>query len=433
MAFILSVPTIASTVTRRTPLAVCSQTCTEDNHRVRPGPHLARVATAVFGLGLSIVSWDGTQVVPAPPPVHALSEEQKLVAEAWRIVDQGFVDRTFNNQDWFKIRMKAVKHQYHDMNQAYEGIRLMLAKLDDVYTRFLSPEQYGSITSAATGEVAGVGIELFPARVDGEIVVMSPVDDSPAFRGGVKPNDAITEIDGEDLAGLSPDEAAGRVRGAPGTSVVLTLRRAAEDDIRISLKRQALKLKSVRAELRDGKTGYIRVKQFNSNTADDAFAALEDLKSKGAQRYVLDLRNNPGGYFPGGVDVARYFLKSGSPIVYVVNNKGIPDEYDTSRDGFLANEPLVLLVNKGTASASEILAGCLKDNHRAKLIGEKTFGKGVVQTLTELSDGSGIAVTVARYETPLHNDINKKGIEPDVAVDCPVESDWTACVPSNAF
>mmetsp|Transcript_27506 Transcript_27506/g.66764 ORF Transcript_27506/g.66764 Transcript_27506/m.66764 type:complete len:458 (+) Transcript_27506:502-1875(+) len=390
---------------------------------------LATVGGAV-ALGLSIAL---TNVGERPLDVaSAFSPEQKLVAEAWRIVDQSFVDRTFNNQDWFKIRMKAVKHQYDGMDDAYEGIRQMLAKLDDVYTRFLSPDQYSSLTSSATGEVVGVGVELFPARVDGNVVVMNPVDDSPAMKAGVRANDVISEIDGEDLDGLSPDEVAARIRGAPGTTVFITLKRQTEES-QVEIRREYLKLKTVKAVMKPDGIGYIKLKQFNSSTPSDVKEAIESLKAKQASKFVLDLRDNPGGYFPAGVDVASYFLKTGSPIVYVVNNKGIPDEYTANKDGLVADEPLVVLVNKGTASASEILAGAMKDNHRAQLIGQKTFGKGVVQTLTELSNGSGVAVTVARYETPGHNDINKKGISPDIEVDCPADKEPISCLPQEAF
>lgn len=370
---------------------------------------------------------------------QALTDGQKLVAEAWRIVDQSYVDRTFNNHDWFSIRMKAVKRQYGSVSDAYPAIRDMLALLGDPYTRFLTPDQFSSLTSSATGELAGVGVEMFPARVGDALTVAEPLDGSPAERAGIRPSDVIRYIDGEPTDGLTPDEAAARIRGKPGTSVMLTISHPRDEAVRnggeetVKLTRENLKLKSVSVKSLNGEenTVLIRIKQFNSTTADDMKAALSSNAS--AKRIILDLRNNPGGYFPGGVDVARLFMKARTPIVFVVDKNGISEELDTIQDGTFSEVPLVVLVNKGTASASEILAGALKDNGRAKLVGEKTFGKGVVQTVSQLSDGSGLAVTVARYETPAHKDINKIGISPDIKRSCEIQRDVLACVEDNMW
>lgn len=404
-----------------------------------------------------------------PTAVHALSDGQKLVAEAWRIVDQSFVDRTFNNHDWFAVRMKAVKKPYASVDDAYPAIRNMLALLADPYTRFLTPQQFSSLTSSATGELAGVGVEMFPARVDDALTVAEPLDGSPAARAGIRPSDVIRFIDGEPTDGLTPDEAAARIRGRPGTSVMLTVLHGSKNGNKstannnnsnaaattvtregsdgmamgasqqpqqqpreetIRLTRENLKLRSVTLRPLKNNVLLVRIKQFNSTTADDLKFALADLNLS-SKRVVLDLRNNPGGYFPGGVDVARLFMKSQTPIVFVVDKNGISEELDTIGDGSYSDVPLVVLVNKGTASASEILAGALKDNRRAKLVGEKTFGKGVVQTVSQLSDGSGLAVTVARYETPAHKDINKIGIVPDVARSCEMDADVLTCLPDD--
>lgn len=369
----------------------------------------------------------------ATPAAIALSEPQKLVAEAWRIVDQSYVDRSFNNHDWFKVRMKAVKRAYADVDEGYSAIRNMLSLLEDPYTRFLTPNQYTSLTSSASGDLAGVGVEMFPTRVDNQLMVTSAVDNSPAERSGVRTNDIITLIDGEDISELSPDEAAARIRGNPGTTVQLELRRdkGNGEEYVIDLKRESLKLKSVKHALLKPSVGYVKIKAFNSSTAEDVKSALEDLRAQKAKRYILDLRNNPGGYFPAGVDVARLFFRGEKPIVFVVDKNGIQDEIDSATDGMIRDEPLLVLVNKATASASEILAGALQDSGRAKLVGQQTFGKGVVQTLTPLSDGSGIAVTVARYETPAHRNINKIGITPDVQKDCTADTEVLMCVPDE--
>lgn len=331
--------------------------------------------------------------------------------------------------------MRAVKHAYASVDEGYSAIRDMLELLSDPYTRFLSPQQFTSLTSSATGEVAGVGVEMFPTRVENRLKVTNPVDDSPAARAGVKPSDIISLIDGEATDDLTPDEAASRIRGHPGTSVSLTV---VHDDGRgeeesFQMVREILKLKSVKAKWLAPRQLYVKIKQFNSSTAEDVKESLDSFKKDGIDRIVLDLRNNPGGYFPAGVDVARLFMKSGTPIVYVVDKNGIQDEIDTVGDGVLTDQPMVVLVNNATASASEILAGALKDNQRAKLVGEQTFGKGVVQTVSQLSDGSGLAVTIARYETPNHNDINKVGIAPDVKTMCKIDADVQSCLSPDAW
>lgn len=365
----------------------------------------------------------------------ALSEPQKLVAEAWRIVDQSYVDRTFNNHDWFKIRMKAVKRPYASMDESYNAIREMLQLLDDPYTRFLTPEQYDNITSSASGDLAGVGVEMLPSRLDEKLVVSSAFENSPAERSGVHANDVIMAIDGEDVSNLSPDEAAARIRGRPGTYVQLALVRNLGKGVEYVayMKRETLKLKSVKHEMLGSDIGYMKVKQFNSSTGTDMRAAVEDLRAHKAAKYVIDLRNNPGGYFPAGVDVARLFLKANAPIVYVVDKNGVQDEFNNGFDGLVIAEPLLVLVNRATASASEILAGALQDSGRAKIIGHQTFGKGVVQTVRQLSNGSGLAVTIARYETPKHRNINKIGITPDIEYDCIAEATPLMCIPPGVF
>lgn len=365
-------------------------------------------------------------------PTYALTDSQKLVAEAWRLVDQSYVDRTFNHHDWFSIRMKSVKKAYTSTQEAYAAIRNMLSLLGDPYTRFLTPQQYSSLTSSATGEVAGVGVEMFPARIDHMLKVTAPVDDSPAQRAGIRPADVILLIDGETTDSLTPDEAAARIRGSPGTTVSLTVLHDGGKEEELHMVRESLKLKTIKVSQLEGEVLYIKIKQFSSGTAEDMKEALKKIRGE-INRVVLDLRNNPGGYFPAGVDVARLFVKSGTPIVYVVDKNGVKDEIDAVADGVLMQQPIVVLVNGATASASEILAAALKDNGRALLIGEKTFGKGVVQTVSQLSDGSGLAVTVARYETPSHTNINKVGIVPDVEAACAVTAEVQTCIPDSAW
>lgn len=403
--------------------------------RLAADSNVCMMSSRSRGASLAIAAAAAAFLAQAPAAL-SLSDAQKLVAEAWRAVDQAYVDRTFSGQDWFRVRQRAVKRAYESMDEGYGAIRTMLASLGDPYTRFLTPDQYASLVSTATGDLVGVGVQMFPAPVEGRIVVTGPMDGSPAARAGVRPRDAISYIDGEDVEGLSPDDAAARIRGPPGSDVAITVKRdeGKGEETTLVMKRERLRLQSVSASsLNNGKVTYLRIKQFNEHTAEDVKAALEQAKGNKRGSIVLDLRNNPGGYFSGGVDVARLFLKSGDPIVYVLDKNGIQDEIDAISDGLASDSPMVVLVNKGTASASEILAGALKDNGRATLVGEKTFGKAVVQTVSPLSDGSGIAITVARYETPKHSDINKVGIFPNVEAPCAMDAEVVSCLPTRGL
>jgi len=369
-----------------------------------------------------------------PAAAKQLTDDQYLVAEAWRKADAQFVDRTFAGQDWFKLRQTLVKKKYEDREAAYEEIRAMLGSLGDRYTRFLTPAMYDAVYSVATGDVAGIGCEI--ASSDGQItsnqkvakdatVVFSTiVEGSPAEQAGLRPGDVLEEVDGFSLRGLSPEEAAAKVRGAVGSRLRLTVSRAGEAEPLVKLiTRAPVKLAGVTSSLQDGpaktKVGYVRIKQFSTTTATDVAAALEQLTAKGAKAFVFDLRGNTGGYFPGGVDVARLFLRAEAPITYVVDKRDQTTTYAAFEDGAYANVPLLLLVDGKTASASEILSSAMQDNARATLVGEQTFGKAVIQTVEQLNDGSAVVVSIAKYQTPKRTDINRKGIAPEVLKACP--------------
>jgi len=352
-------------------------------------------------------------------PAAALSPEQQLLSEAWRIVNRSYVDDKFNHHNWWSIREKAVKQPLKDREQTYTGIQQMLANLDDPFTRLLKPEQYRSLQVNTSGELTGVGLQIAIDPESGTLTVVAPVAGSPADQAGIQPLDRILKIDGTPTSELTLDEAATRMRGRIGTPVTLTLgREGRESPVEIELLRDRIALNPVYAELQSGPenlpVGYIRLSQFSANATTEVAHAIDQLEKQGAAAYILDLRNNPGGLLQAGIEIARLWLDSGT-IVYTVNRQGILGSFEAS-GGALTNDPLIVLVNKGTASASEILAGALQDNGRAQLVGEKTFGKGLIQSLFDLSDGSGLAVTVAKYETPNHTDIHKLGISPDRVV-----------------
>ncbi|TYG55422.1 hypothetical protein ES288_D09G271800v1 [Gossypium darwinii] len=293
-------------------------------------------------------------------PSWALSEENLLFLEAWRTIDHAYIDKTFNGQSWFRYREDALRNEpMNNREETYMAIRKMLATLNDPFTRFLEPEKFKSLRSGTQGALTGVGLSIgYPTESEGSrtgLVVISATPGGPANQAGISSGDIILEIDNASTESVGIYEAAERLQGPEGSSVELTVQTGPE------IKHLTL----------------------------------------------------TGGLFPEGIETAKIWLDKGV-IVYICDNRGVRDIYDTDGSSAIAaSEPLAVLVNKGTASASEILAGALKDNKRAVLFGEPTYGKGKIQSVFQLSDGSGLAVTVARYETPAHNDINKVGVIPD--------------------
>lgn len=257
--------------------------------------------------------------------------------------------------------------------------------------------------------------------------------------GGIRKGDVFLMVDGMkmDDGTATPDDVASKLRGPEGSRVGIVMEREGKPQDFI-LTREPITITSVRnyiSEAKNGseKIGVIKIKSFSGTTASTVQDALNELKGKGAQDFVIDLRNNPGGLLPGGTDTASMFLEANKPLVFVVDKKGMVDAQSTFQDGSVLDTPLVLLVNSNTASAAEVMTAALKENGRAMIVGEQTFGKGIIQTIRQLSnDNGGLAVTVARYETPLHNDINKQGIAVDMKVDCKSE-DAGLCVPPSAF
>jgi carboxyl-terminal processing protease len=364
----------------------------------------------------------------------SLTPEQKFVAEAWRTVDSTFLDRTFNGQDWYQLRETYINKKYKNMAEAQDAVAEMISKLGDKYTRYLSPAKYQSMVDSATGLLAGVGVEIATDK-DGRVMVSDVEPNSPAQKAGLLPNDLFVEGDGLkfDLSS-TPDDVALKLRGPVGSRVGVTVSRGGEiKDFIIT--REPIKVASVRSYMAKGNVGVIRIKSFSGTTADLVKEKYQELMKKGAKAIVFDLRSNPGGLLPGGIDTAGLFLDANTPVVFVVSNKGVIDSQETFAPGIDLETPLLLLVDHNTASAAEVFTAALKENGRAKIVGEQTFGKGIIQTIRELSDrNGGVAVTVARYETPKHNDINKSGIAVDIEtnVECP-KDDALACIPSSVL
>jgi len=372
----------------------------------------------VFRLGFSLLVAFCLVIGTFMPSATALTDEQKLVSEVWRIVNRNYLDETFNHQNWSEVRRKILEKPLKNQEAAYGAIRKMLQTLGDPFTRFLDPEQYRSLQVNTSGELTGVGLQIAINPETGKLEVVTPIMDSPADLAGIKPGDRIVKIEGISTENLTLDEAAAKMRGPIGSSVTLLISRDGTGEQQVRIVRDRIELNPVVAQLRlspqGTPIGYLRLTQFNANASMELAHAISSLEKQGAAAYILDLRNNPGGLLQSGIEIARLWLNSGT-IVYTVNRQGIQGSFESFGPA-LTDDPLVILVNKGTASASEILAGALQDNHRAILVGETTFGKGLIQSLFELSDGSGLAVTIAKYETPSHRDINKLGITPDQVI-----------------
>jgi carboxyl-terminal processing protease len=341
---------------------------------------------------------------------------KELIDEVWQLVDHNYVDATFNQVDWPAVRQEYLNRNYTSSEEAYTAIREMLAKLNDPYTRFMDPEQFRSMQIDTSGELTGVGIQLAQDENTKKLVVVAPIEGSPAAEAGIIARDVITKIDGQSTEGMDVNAAVALIRGTAGSTVTLTIRRG-EQETDYPLQRARIELHPVRYERKtsaQGPIGYIRLSQFSANAGDEMKAAIDDLEKQNVAGYVLDLRSNPGGLLYASIDIARMWINEGT-IVSTVDRQGVSDRQSANGTAITA-KPLVVLVDGGSASASEILSGALQDNHRAELVGSQTFGKGLVQSVRGLGDGSGLAVTVAKYLTPSGRDINHAGIPPDVVL-----------------
>ncbi len=343
---------------------------------------------------------------------------KEMVDEVWQIINNKYVDGTFNQVDWEGIRTDYLKRKYTSEQEAYEAIREMLKQLGDPYTRFMDPEEFRNMQIDTSGELTGVGIQISMDEETGKLVVVSPIEDSPAFKAGILAQDFIIKIDGKETAGMDVNDAVKLIRGPVNTEVVLTILRG-NQEFTFPIKRERIELHPVRYSYRDEPAhdvGYIRLTQFSSPATQEMRQAIEALEEKGVSGYILDLRSNPGGLLYSSVAIARMWLPGREAIVSTVNRQG-ETERQRANNRPLTDKPLVVLVDGGSASASEILSGALQDNQRAIIVGTKTFGKGLVQSVQPIADGAGLAVTIAKYLTPNGRDINKLGIEPDVIVE----------------
>ena len=367
-------------------------------------------AVAFSSPGLGLPSAGSPSITDSP---------KEVIDQVWQIVYRDYLDSTgkYDPKQWRTLRRNLLTKAYAGSEESYEAIRGMLASLDDPYTRFLDPKEFKDMQIETSGELMGVGIQISVDKTSKEIVVISPIEGTPASRAGVQSKDVIVSIDGKSTNGMNTEDAVKLIRGKEGTEVVLGLRRKGKV-VSVPLVRARIEIHTVDSQLNTASGGekiaYMRLKQFNANAAKDMRDAILKFEDEGVNGYVLDLRSNPGGLLEASIDIARQWLDEGT-IVSTKTRTGIQDVRRATGSA-LTQRPVVVLVNEGSASASEILSGALQDNNRAKLVGQKTYGKGLVQSVRGLTDGSAITVTVAKYLTPSGTDIHKNGIKPDVAV-----------------
>ncbi|MBS0619255.1 MAG: S41 family peptidase [Spirochaetes bacterium] len=321
----------------------------------------------------------------------------------------------------FNAALFHVRNDYVDeasrQTLIFGAIRGMLSSLDDAHTRFMTSEETNELQTEMRGNFGGLGIEI--SQRDNVLTVVSPIDDTPAMRAGIKPGDKIIEIDKKSTRDLSLTDAVKQLRGKPGTSVNISVAREGEDEILyFDLVREVIKIQVVTSQfLEKEKIGYVRLKQFNQTATDDLAKAIGEFKKKKMRGLILDLRWNPGGLLDAAHRIGNFFIKSG----VIVSTRGRKKELDRVFNAdpsaaIAADIPLVVLANEGSASASEIVTGAIKDHKRGKFIGVKTFGKGSVQNVISLMYGTSMALTIQKYYTPSGVSIHKKGIEPDIKV-----------------
>ncbi len=340
----------------------------------------------------------------------------ELYDNVWRLINTKYVDQTNNEQDWGKWR-----HKYDNViktnEDAYVAIDTMVASLNDPYTKFLNPKEFADETGSIKGSLKGIGIQI--GVKDGKLMVIAPIEDTPAEKAGLLADDEILSIDGKSTKGITVDKAADQIRGEEGTQVTLVIKRKDAEPKSYTITRAEIEIKSISQKVPDNITmpkeiGYIRLSSFISRNASKEFASILN-NSPDKKAFIVDLRSNPGGLLSNAIYISDMFLDGGS-IVSTVDRDGYKETTKAGK-GVLTTKPLVVILNKGSASASEIFSGAIKDNKRGVLVGTQSFGKGLVQEINKLPNSSGINITIQKYLTPSGTDIHKKGITPDIVVE----------------
>ena len=363
------------------------------------------IGLLVVGGGLNPVWAQGSEISPKATPVDSY-EKLKTFSEILSLLEANYVEKV-------------------DANQLIDGaIRGMLKTLDP-HTSYLPPEAFTQMKVETSGRFGGLGIEITIKK--GILTVVTPIEDTPAFKAGVKSGDRIIKIEDESTLDMTLSDAVERLRGKIGTEVNITIFREGMDEpLKVTLERANIQVKSVKSKIFEGSIGYVRIRSFTKTTSRDLDKVLDEFRRKQVKKLVLDLRNNPGGLLNQAVEVSDRFLKPENLIVYTQGRTEEQNMRFTTHDRVQrVAYPMIILVNGGSASASEIVAGALQDSSRAIILGTQTFGKGSVQTIIPLSDGSALRLTTARYYTPSGRVIQENGIIPDITVEVPVVSKKT--------
>lgn len=372
--------------------------------------NLVEKSVVFLGIFAFTFGWVVNSNVQAATPVD-------MYDNVWRLINTKYVDQTNNEQNWVKWRHKYDKVIQTD-EDAYVAIDTMVASLNDPYTKFLDPKEFQEETSSIKGSLKGIGIQI--GMKDGKLMVIAPIEDTPAEKAGLLADDEIIAIDGRSTKGITVDKAADQIRGEEGTQVTLLIKRkGVEEPISYTITRAEIEIKSVTQKVpTDMKVPddicYIRLSSFISrNASKEVKEIIENNPNK--KSFIIDLRSNPGGLLSNAIYISDMFLNGGD-IVSTVDRDGYKETQKAS-GALLTTKPLVILLNKGSASASEIFSGAMKDNKRAVLVGTQSFGKGLVQEINKLPNNAGINITIQKYLTPNGTDIHKKGITPDVKVE----------------
>jgi carboxyl-terminal processing protease len=356
------------------------------------------IVLAIASAGISVGRWTVTSV-NAEGDIY---DELKLFSESISLVRKNYVE---------DVKPKEL---------IYGAIKGMLGSLDP-HSSFMTPEQYKEMQVDTKGEFGGVGIQI--GVKDGMLTVIAPIEDTPAYKAGIKAGDKIVKINDEFTKNMSLQDAVSKMRGVPSSTVKITILREGWKETRdFTITREVIKIKSVKSKLLEDGIGYIKINQFQEQTSSDLAQAMDKLSQDNVNSLILDLRNNPGGLLNSAIDVSSQFLSPGKLVVFIKDKKGEKVEYRSNKNAGNSAIPMVVIVNQGSASASEIVAGALKDWNRGVIIGTQTFGKGSVQSVVPLSDGSALRLTTAKYYTPKGISIQSTGITPDILVKAEIKN-----------